>query len=275
GQYYWRTPRSNFSLSAQHLMSGWTFRSYGGWSFRSYSFHVHGGYSSLPSSPWFYQASLSKKVGNQQISVVSSRRMPVQIAVRGTLFHSSEWVNIKGRVVDGKGAGLAEVVLHCGDRIVQTDSKGSFEFIGVTRSCSLEIEAASMPFAHFPVEGYTQQFTLKSKHNKVEIRCFSSGGIRGEVRTKFSNAVGLRSPIQYDDLLIVLQKEGQNYTCEIDGSGAFRISGIPPGEYRLFIQGLSNDYRFSPASVSVEEGSITSLPLTIWEVEQTIPMQQL
>ena len=30
GQYYWRTSRSNFSLSAQHLMSGWNFRSYGG-----------------------------------------------------------------------------------------------------------------------------------------------------------------------------------------------------------------------------------------------------
>ena len=89
--------------------------------------------------------------------------MPVQIAVRGTLFHQSEWVNIKGRVVDGKGAGLADVVLHCGDRIVQTDSKGSFEFIGVTRNCNLEIEAASMPFAHFPVEGYTQQFDLKVK----------------------------------------------------------------------------------------------------------------
>ncbi len=89
--------------------------------------------------------------------------MPVQIAVRGTLFHPSEWVNIKGRVVDGKGAGLADVVLHYGDRIVQTDSKGSFEFTSVTRSCSLEIEAASMPFAHFPVEGYTQQFTLKGK----------------------------------------------------------------------------------------------------------------
>ena len=73
----------------------------------------------------------------------------------------------------------------------------------------------------------------------------------------------------------MLQKEGLNYNCEIDGTGAFRISGIPPGEYRLFIQGLSNDYRFFPASVSVEEGSITSLPLTIWEVEQTMPMQQL
>ena len=85
----------------------------------------------------------------------------------------------------------------------------------------------------------------------------------------------MRSPIRYDGLVIVLQKEGQNYTCEIDGIGAFRISGIPPGEYRLFIQGLSNDYRFSPASVSVEEGIITSLPLTIREVEQTIPMQQL
>ena len=256
-------------------MSGWTFRSYGGWSYRSYSFHIQGGYSSLPSSQWFYQSSLSKKVGNQQISVVSSRRMPIQIAVRGTLFHTSEWVNIKGRIVDGKGTGLVDVVLHYGDRIVQTDSKGSFEFTGVTRNCSLEIEAASMPFAHFPVEGYTQQFALKSKHNKVEIRCFSSGGIRGEVLTNFSNAIGLRSPIHYNDLVIVLQKEGQNYTCEIDSNGEFRISGIPPGEYRLYIQGLSNDYRFSPTAVTVEEGSITSLPLTIWEVEQTIPMQQL
>jgi DNA-directed RNA polymerase subunit N (RpoN/RPB10) len=201
--------------------------------------------------------------------------MPVQIAVQGTLFHPSEWVNIKGRVVDGKGAGIADVVLHYGDRIVQTDSKGIFEFTGVTRNCSLEIEAASMPFAHFPIEGYTQQFALKSKHNQVEIRCFSSGGVRGDVLTKFSNAIGLRSPIHYDDLVIVLQNEGQNYTCEIDATGAFRISGIPPGEYLLYIQGLSNDYRFSPASVSVEEGSITSLPLTIWEVEQTIPMQQL
>ena len=256
-------------------MSGWTIRSYGGWSFRSYSFHIQGSYSSLPSSPWFYQASLSKKVGNQQISVVSSRRMPFQIAVQGTLFHPSEWVNIKGRVVDGKGVGLADVVLRYGDRIVQTDAKGGFEFNGVARSCSLTIEAASLPFAHFPLEGYAQEFELKSKHNRVEIRCFTSGGIQGEVRTEFSNAIGLRSPIRYDDLVIVLQKEGQQYTCKIDGTGRFRISGIPPGEYRLYIQGLSNDYRFSPATVSVEEGSITSLPLTIWEVEQTIPMQQL
>ena len=105
--------------------------------------------------------------------------MPVQIAIQGTLFHPSEWVNIKGRVVDRKGVGLADVVLHYGDRIVQTDSKGSFEFTGVTRNCTLEIEATSMPFAHFPVEGYTQQFDLKVKHNRVEIRCFSSGGIRG------------------------------------------------------------------------------------------------
>lgn len=275
GQYYWRTPRSNFSLSAQHLRSGWTFRSYGGWSYRSYSFHIQGGYSSLPSSPWFYQASLSKKVWNQQISVISSRRIPVQIAVRGTLFHPSDRVNIRGRVVDGNGAGLADVVLNYGGRIVQTDSKGCFEFTSVTRNCSIEIEAASMPFAHFPVEGYTQQFTLEAKQNKVEIRCFSSGGVRGEIQKEFSNAVGLRSPIDYDDLVVILQKEGQKYTCEIDGTGEFRISGIPPGEYKIYIQGLSNDYRFSPASVSVEESSITSLPLYIWEVLQTIPIQQL
>lgn len=275
GQYYWRTPRSNFSLSAQHLMNGWSFRSYGGWSFRSYSFHVQGGYSSLPSSPWFYQASLSKKVGIQQISLVSSRRMPVQIAVQGSLFHQSDWVNIKGRIVDGKGMGLADVVLRYGDRIVQTDAKGSFEFNGVARSCRLAIEAASLPFAHFPSEGYAQEFELKSKHNRVEIRCFTSGGIQGTILTKFTNTVGLRSPISYDDLEVMLQKEGQQYTCEIDGTSRFRISGIPPGEYKLYIQGLPNTYRFSPTSVSVEEGSITSLPLTIWEVEQSIPMQQL
>ena len=53
--------------------------------------------------------------------------MPLQIVVQGTLFHPSEWVNIKGRVVDGKGAGLADVVLHYRDRIVQTDSKGSLD----------------------------------------------------------------------------------------------------------------------------------------------------
>ena len=79
------------------------------------------------------------------------------------------------------------------------------------------------------------------------------------MRTKFSNAIGLRSPIRYDDLVVVLQK-GQNYTCEIDGTGHFESwysSWRVPAHYTRII----HDYRFSPASVSVEEGSITSLHL--------------
>ena len=90
----------------------------------------------------------------------------------------------------------------------------------------------------------------------MEIRCFSSGGIRGEVLTKFSNAIGLRSPIRYDELVVVLQKEGQNYTVRLTVLARFE-SVVFLLESTALHTRIIQRYRFSPTSVSVEEGSIT------------------
>ncbi len=275
GQYYWRSGHGNLSVSAQKLVSGWAFRSYGGWSAGSYSFHLQGGYASSPSIPWFYQASISKRVNHQVIALVSSRRMPVQLALQGSLFSRNTSKSLEGHVVGIDGHGLKDVIIRCNDRTVQTDGSGYFRFDGLESTATLEIDAASMPFAQFPIAGYKQVLTLASKQNRVAIACYKSGGIQGSVVTRFSNAIGLRNAIELPSLKVFLQGEADSYQCAVDASGAFRISGVTPGSYELRIDGLKKGFKFSPTSVVVTDGNVLPVALHIEELEETIPMQQL
>jgi len=275
GQYYWRSGHGNLSVSAQKLASGWAFRSYGGWSSGSYSFHLQGGYASSPSIPWFYQASISKRVNHQVIALVSSRRMPVQLALQGSLFSRNTSKSLEGHVVDIDGHGLKDVIIRCNDRTVQTDGSGYFTFEGLESTATLKIDPASMPFAQFPVAGYEQVLTLSSKQNRIAIRCFKSGGIQGSVVTRFSNALGLRNAIDLATLHVFLQGETDSYRCAVDASGAFRISGVTPGSYELRIDGLKKGFKFSPTSAVVTDGNVLPVALHIEELEETIPMQQL
>lgn len=275
GQYYWRSGHGSLSVSAQKLASGWAFRSYSGWSAGSYSFHLQGGYASSTSIPWFYQASISKKVNHQVIALVSSRRMPVQLAIQGSLFSRNTSKSLEGRVVDIDGHGLKDVIIRCNDRTVQSDGSGYFRFDGLEATATLEIDAASMPFAQFPVKGYEQVLTLASKQNRVAIACYKSGGIRGSVVTRFSNAIGLRNALELSSLKVFLQGEAGSYRCAVDASGAFRISGVLPGTYELRIDGLNKGFKFSPTSVVITDGHISPVALHIEEIKETIPMQQL
>lgn len=275
GKYYWRSGHGNLSVSAQKLANGWTFRSYGGWSTGSYSFHLQGGYASSPSIPWFYQASISKRVNHQVIALVSSRRMPVQLAIQGSLFSRNTSKSLEGHVVDIDGHGLKDVIIRCNDRTVQSDGSGYFRFDGLESTAILEIDAASMPFAQFPIKGYKQVLTLDSKQNRVAIACYKSGGIQGSVVTRFSNAIALRNAVELSSLKVFLQGEAGSYRCAVDPSGAFRISGVTPGSYELRIHGLNKGFKFSPTSVVITDGHISPVALDIEEIEETIPMQQL
>ena len=139
----------------------------------------------------------------------------------------------------------------------------------------LEIDAASMPFAQFPIKGYKQVLTLESKQNRVAIACYKSGGIQGNIATRFSNAIGLRNAIELHSLKVFLQGEADSYQVAVDASGAFRISGVTPGSYKLRIDGLKKGFKFSPTSVVVTDGNVLPVALHIEELEETIPMQQL
>ena len=135
--------------------------------------------------------------------------------------------------MDIDGHGLKDVIIRCNDRTVQSDGSGYFRFDGLESTATLEIDAASMPFAQFPIKGYEQVLTLESKQNRVAIACYKSGGIQGSVVTRFSNALGLRNAIDLPTLHVFLQGETDSYRCAVEASGAFRISGVTPGSYDI------------------------------------------
>ena len=209
------------------------------------------------------------------IALVSSRRMPVQLALQGSLFSRNKSKSLEGHVVDIDGHGLKDVIIRCNDRTVQTDGSGYFTFKGLESTVTLEIDPASMPFAQFPIAGYKQALTLESKQNRVAITCYKTGGIQGNIATRFSNAIGLRNAIELRSLKVFLQGEADSYQVAVDASGAFRISGVTPGSYELRIDGLKKGFKFSPTSVVVTDGNVLPVALHIEELEETIPMQQL
>lgn len=275
GHYSYRSMKGNFAFSAQSIGEIWTMRSAFSAVMGEYSLNAQASYSNYLTRP-IARGSLTRNFDSHSVSLIFNHQGTMQIALRGALWEKNIGTQLHGTIQDHEGNGLPDVVIECEGELLQTDQHGRFEFHGLkTKEAHLEIHAESMPFAHFPNDGYRQKVLLPNKNNTIKIFCYTTGGVKGSVFAEYSNGPAMRTPLHFDGLVVSLIGSSTTLSGPVDASGNFRISGIAPGEYHIHLQGLSPDFSFPRSTIIVKDEEIHLLDLKVYEAPLQIPMQQL
>lgn len=273
--YSFRCMKSNFAFSAQSIGELWTIRSALGATMGDYSLSAQASYSNYALRP-IARGSLTRNFDSHSVSLVFNQQGTMQLFMRGALWQKNYSRKLHGVIEDHEGNGLSDVVIECEGELLQTDQYGRFAFHGLgMEEALLEIHAESMPFAHFPYDGYLQKVLLHKKNNSVKILCYATGGVTGSLFTEYSNGPVMRELLHYNRLVISLIGRSTTYNSPVDASGNFRISGISPGEYELHLLGLPPNFSFPDSTITLEDGEIHQLDLKVFEAPLQIPMQQL
>lgn len=273
--YSFRCMKSNFAFSAQSIGELWTIRSALGATMGDYSLSAQASYSNYALRP-IARGSLTRNFDSHSVSLVFNQQGTMQLFMRGALWQKNYSRKLHGVIEDHEGNGLSDVVIECEGELLQTDQYGRFAFHGLgTEEALLEIHAESMPFAHFPYDGYLQKVLLHKKNNSVKISCYATGGVTGSLFTEYSNGPVMRELLHYNRLVISLIGRSTTYNSPVDASGNFRISGISPGEYEVHLLGLPPNFSFPDSTITLEDGEIHQLDLKVFEAPLQIPMQQL
>ena len=273
--YSFRCMKSNFAFSAQSIGELWTIRSALGATMGDYSLSAQASYSNYALRP-IARGSLTRNFDSHSVSLVFNQQGTMQLFMRGALWQKNYSRKLHGVIEDHEGNGLSDVVIECEGELLQTDQYGRFAFHGLgMEEALLEIHAESMPFAHFPYDGYLQKVLLHKKNNLVKILCYATGGVTGSLFTEYSNGPVMRELLHYNRLVISLIGRSTTYNSPVDASGNFRISGISPGEYEVHLLGLPPNFSFPDSTITLEDGEIHQLDLKVFEAPLQIPMQQL
>lgn len=273
--YSFRCMKSNFAFSAQSIGELWTIRSALGATMGDYSLSAQASYSNYALRP-IARGSLTRNFDSHSVSLVFNQQGTMQLFMRGALWQKNYSRKLHGVIEDHEGNGLSDVVIECEGELLQTDQYGRFAFHGLgMEEALLEIHAESMPFAHFPYDGYLQKVLLHKKNNSVKISCYATGGVTGSLFTEYSNGPVMRELLHYNRLVISLIGRSTTYNSPVDASGNFRISGISPGEYEVHLLGLPPNFSFPDSTITLEDGEIHQLDLKVFEAPLQIPMQQL
>lgn len=273
--YSFRCMKSNFAFSAQSIGELWTIRSALGATMGDYSLSAQASYSNYALRP-IARGSLTRNFDSHSVSLVFNQQGTMQLFMRGALWQKNYSRKLHGVIEDHEGNGLSDVVIECEGELLQTDQYGRFAFHGLgMEEALLEIHAESMPFAHFPYDGYLQKVLLHKKNNSVKILCYATGGVTGSLFTEYSNGPVMRELLHYNRLVISLIGRSTTYNSPVDASGNFRISGISPGEYEVHLLGLPPNFSFPDSTITLEDGEIHQLDLKVFEAPLQIPMQQL
>lgn len=273
--YSFRCMKSNFAFSVQGIGELWTIRSALGATMGDYSLSAQASYSNYALRP-IARGSLTRNFDSHSVSLIFNQQGTMQVLMRGALWQKNNSGRLHGIIIDHEGNGLSDVVIECEGELLQTDQQGRFTFHRLgTEEALLEIHAESMPFAHFPYNGYLQKVSLHKKNNSVKILCYTTGGVTGSLFTEYSNGPVMQELLHYNRLVISLIGTSTTYNSPVDASSNFRISGISPGEYEVHLLGLPPNFSFPVSTITVENDEILSLDLKVYEAPLQIPIQQL
>jgi len=277
GMYRWRGPQQTFGFSAQQLSNGWNLRAQGSASLCGYRISGQWAYTSLFSNQWFYQTTLSKSINNQNITLSSSRRIPLRIGWNANLFPERSHATLKGRIEGMDGKAVQGAMITCQGRTVQSNFEGTFTFQHLTGTeATIEIHPESLPFAKFPSAGYSQTILLTKASQNIVIQCFTTSAIQGSIDISFLSAPALRPSIDWNTVSIQLIGSNDSlHECRVTRLGHYHMSNLKSGVYELHIRGLGKYFTALPMAVEIVEEQILEQPLVIQEIPNQIPFQEL
>ena len=277
GQYRWNGAHNTFSCSAQQLSSGFNLRAQGSATFGGYRISGQLAYASLYSDQWFYQTTLSKSIHNHNITLSSSRRIPLRLGWNANFFPERSHATLKGRIEGMDGKAIQGAMITCQGRTIQSNSEGVFTFQHLTGSeASIEIHPESLPFAKFPSAGYSQTVSLTKHSQNITIQCFTTSAIQGFIDISFFSAPAVRPTIDWNTVSIQLVGPNDSlHECRVNALGHYHISNLKSGVYELHIRGLGKYFTALPMAVEIVEEQILEQPLVIQEIPNQIPFQEL
>ena len=275
-QYRWKAGQGQWATTLNRLGDRWTWRSQGSIAIRGLLLQGQGAYSSLSKDRWFYQLSISKTFHGSTVSLGSGRRMPVRLGLKGQLFEQNPYKTLGGSIVDAHGNGLPGIVLECEGKKVQTDVEGKFKFAHLEKSkVKVAFSADKIPFSFYPKNGFIQEFTLNKSVQNVEIQLNKNCGVEGLLTAHYDGPSFLLPAPKWEELTLFIRGKGRKWQCKVEKDGKFRLSGFPPGQYTLEVGGLGRYFESDPMDISVKDGEVLNLELTVRALAQEIPVQQL
>ena len=202
--------------------------------------------------------------------------MPVRLGLKGQLFEQNPYKTLGGSIVDAHGNGLPGIVLECEGKKVQTDVEGKFKFAHLEKSkVKVAFSADKIPFSFYPKNGFIQEFTLNKSVQNVEIQLNKNCGVEGLLTAHYDGPSFLLPAPKWEELTLFIRGKGRKWQCTVEKDGKFRLSGFPPGQYTLEVGGLGRYFESDPMDISVKDGEVLNLELTVRALAQEIPVQQL
>ena len=120
-----------------------------------------------------------------------------------------------------------------------------------------------------------QEFTLIKTVQFAEIQLNKNCGVQGLFNVHYEGPSLLLPAPKWEELTVYLRGNGKKWQCKVDKNGRFRLSGFPSGQYSVDLAGLGRYFVSDPVAISVEEGEVLDLELTVQALAQEIPIQRL
>ena len=159
---------------------------------------------------------------------------------------------------------------------MHSDVLGRFAFHHLTgETASIHIAPTSLPFATFPVEGYTRTLALAKRTTTLAIHCFKSAGVHGTVRIQYDSTKAFRPRPNPALRAILTRSDGITYTTQLTSNNTFQISGLQEGVYTAQLDNTGDLFQSLPVELYIEEGTLVPLELLLIERSQHMPIQRL
>jgi hypothetical protein len=139
----------------------------------------------------------------------------------------------------------------------------------------VHIAPTSLPFATFPVEGYTRELALVKRTTSLAIHCFKSSGVHGTVRIQYDSAKAFRPRPNPALRAILTHSDGTTYTTQLTSNNTFKISGLRKGVYTARLDHTGDLFQSLPIELYIEEGTLVPVELLLIERSQHMPIQRL
>jgi len=275
--YNWRGRSGLLGVSSQELVGGnWAHFMQIGYQTPRLSLRAQSAYRGDLPQPLFPQLHLIFTRPSGQWALSSNPHMPLRLQWSGTLLRSHTTKTLKGQILDHQGQPLPEIELFCQGKRVHTDGLGRFAFHHLTgETTTIDLSPTSLPFATFPVEGYTRELVLTKGTTSLAIHCFKSSGVHGTVRIQYDSAKAFRPRPNPALRAILTHRDGTTYTTQLTSNNTFQISGLREGVYTASLDNSGDLFQSLPVELYIEEGTLVPVELLLIERSQHMPIQRL
>jgi hypothetical protein len=275
--YNWRGRSGLLGVSSQELVGGnWAHFIQIGYQTPRLSLRAQSAYRGDLPQPWFPQLHLIFNRPSGQWALSSNPHMPLRLQWSGTLMRSSATKTLKGQILDHQGLPLPEIELFCQGKPVHTDDLGRFAFHHLTgETATVHIVPTSLPFATFPIDGYTREISLSKRNAVLTINCYKSCGIHGTVLIQYDSAKAFRPRPNPTLRAILTHSDGTTYTTQLSSNYTFKISGLRKGVYTARLDNTGDLFQSLPVELYIEEGTLVPIELLLIERSQHMPIQRL